>query len=121
MTEMTKKRTSTRNRRLWSDALNDGWAADEDATDDLTGQINAVAEFNTAISTTWIILCGVLVFFMNAGFALLESGACRAVSCQSVFLKNLLDACFGTMLWFFVGFAFMYGSVGDSTPFGFIG
>ena len=61
---------------------------------------------------------------MNAGFALLESGVCRAASCQSVFLKNMLDACFGTILWFLCGYTFMYGSMGegdDGTPLQVIG
>merc|ERR1712100_748550 len=51
-------------------------------------------------------------------------GVCRAVSCQSVFLKNMLDACFGTILWFLCGYTFMYGSMGegeDGTPLQVIG
>ena len=80
-----------------------------------------IPEIATAMGTTWVIICGALVMFMNAGFALLESGVCRAVSCQSVFLKNLLDACFGTILWFLCGYHFMYGSAGDDTPLQVIG
>merc|ERR1719498_1818842 len=94
---------------------------DDSGEDDLKGTMSFIPEITTAMGTTWTILCGALVFFMNAGFALLESGVCRAVSCQSVFLKNMLDACFGTILWFLCGYAFMYGSLGDNTPLMVIG
>merc|ERR1719465_401562 len=104
-------------RRLYNSAF----LAEDPGDDDLTGTMSFIPEITTAMGTTWTIICGALVFFMNAGFALLESGVCRAASCQSVFLKNMLDACFGTILWFLCGYSFMYGSIGDDTPLGFIG
>merc|ERR1719267_203921 len=103
-------------RRLYNSA----WFNDS-TEDDYTGTMSFIPEITTAMGTTWVILCGALVMFMNAGFALLESGVCRSVSCQSVFLKNLLDACFGTILWFLCGYHFMYGSAGDDTPLQVIG
>merc|ERR1719421_9342 len=108
-------------RKLYNGAYFNETAGGED---DLLGTMSFIPELTTAMGTTWIILCGCLVFFMNAGFALLESGVCRAVSCQSVFLKNMLDACFGTILWFLCGYTFMYGSMGegdDGTPLQVIG
>ncbi len=51
---------------------------------------------------------------MHAGFALLETGVCRSLSCQSILLKNILNVCFGTMVWFIFGYAFMYGD--DALP-----
>jgi Amt family ammonium transporter len=109
-----------RGRKLYNSAF----LAEEPGDDDLTGLLSFIPEITTAMGTTWTILCGALVFFMNAGFALLESGVCRAVSCQSVFLKNMLDACFGTILWFTCGFTLMYGSMAegdDGTPLQVIG
>merc|ERR550537_1201852 len=106
-------------RRLYNAAF-----LDDTKEDDVTGTMSFIPEITTAMGTTWTILCGALVFFMNAGFALLESGLCRAVSCQSVFLKNMLDACFGTILWFLCGYGFMYGSMAegdDGTPLMVIG
>merc|ERR1719183_2930987 len=103
---------------------NSAFLAEDPGDDDLTGTMSFIPEITTAMGTTWTIICGALVFFMNAGFALLESGVCRAVSCQSVFLKNMLDACFGTILWFLCGYTFMYGSAGegdDGTPLQVIG
>merc|ERR1719502_1747012 len=96
-----------KSRKLYNDALID------DTDSDITGNMGMIPEIATTMSTAWIIYCGSIVFLMNAGFALLESGACRAVSCQSVFLKNLLDACFGTLIWFTCGFSFLYGSLGN--------
>merc|ERR1719487_1478675 len=114
-----RKADSQKARRLYNEAF-----LNADVEDDLTGTMSFIPEITTAMGTTWTIICGALVFFMNAGFALLESGVCRSVSCQSVFLKNMLDACFGTILWFLCGYTFMYGSMGegdDGTPLQVIG
>merc|ERR1719487_1964859 len=102
-----------KSRRLYNSAF----LAEEPGDDDMTGLLSFIPEITTAMGTTWTILCGALVFFMNAGFALLESGVCRAVSCQSVFLKNMLDACIGTLLWFLCGYTFLYGGVGDGDKY----
>merc|ERR1719159_2036187 len=83
----------------------DGFDADADGTDDIKGKKSAIPEIVTAMGTTWTIICGALVMFMHAGFALLETGVCRAVSCQSILMKNILNVCFGTMIWFCVGYA----------------
>merc|ERR1719240_1371349 len=82
---------------------NSAFLAEEPGDDDLTVTMSFIPEITTAMSTTWTIICGALVFFMNAGFALLESGVCRAVSCQSFGLKNMLDACFGSIMRFLGG------------------
>jgi len=104
--------------------MTDGTAAPEVVWATMTDLKNLWSELATGLSTAWIILCGAIVFFMNAGFALLESGVCRAVSCQSVFLKNMLDACLGTLIWWACGYTFMYGSMADGadgTPLQVIG
>jgi Amt family ammonium transporter len=98
-------------RQLYSEATMDGWASSDD---DITGSKSAIPELTTAMGTTWTIICGALVMFMHAGFALLETGVCRAVSCQSILMKNILNVCFGTLIWFLFGYAFMYGGVADS-------
>ena len=54
---------------------------------------------------------GVLVFFMNAGFALLESGTVRYKNFQNIMLKNVFDALASGVIWFCFGFAFAYGDV----------
>merc|ERR1719326_1968707 len=79
----------------------------------MTGKLSSIPEITTAMGTTWTIICGALVMFMHAGFALLETGVCRSVSCQSILMKNILNVCLGTMIWFLFGYAFMYGGVAD--------
>lgn len=66
----------------------------------------------------WLCLTGFLVFFMQAGFALVESGMTRAKNSANIMMKNLLDFCFGAVLFWAVGYAIMYSS-GDSNIFGF--
>lgn len=60
-------------------------------------------------NTTWVVVAAALVFFMQAGFALLESGMARAKNSVNVMMKNYLDACLGTLVFWFVGFGLMFG------------
>ena len=66
----------------------------------------------------WLCLTGFLVFFMQAGFALVESGMTRAKNSSNIMMKNLLDFCFGAVLFWATGYAIMYSSA-DSNYFGF--
>merc|ERR1719454_380907 len=52
---------------------------------------------------------GVLVFLMQSGFALLESGTVRFKNYQNILLKNCLDACIGGVIFWLCGFGFAYG------------
>jgi Amt family ammonium transporter len=71
-----------------------------------------VESLATSISYVWVLVAGVLVFFMQAGFALLEAGSTRARNAGSVFMKNLMDFCMcGLAFWAF-GFALMFGGSG---------
>jgi len=60
---------------------------------------------------------GFLVFFMQAGFAMLEVGAVRSKNAQNILLKNVFDIAVGAILWWLLGYGFAYGT--DSG--GFIG
>lgn len=84
-----------------------------------------LAASNTAVDKGWIMCAGVLVFFMNAGFALLESGTVRFKNFQNIMLKNVFDALISGIIWFAWGFAFAYGDVkikkDNSGGNGFIG
>jgi ammonium transporter, Amt family len=66
----------------------------------------------------WLCLCAFLVFFMQAGFAMVETGLTRAKNSVNIMMKNLLDFCFGATLFWAIGYAIMYSS-GDSNWFGF--
>lgn len=58
----------------------------------------------------WLIAAGALVFFMQAGFALLESGMSRAKNAINVIMKNYCDMCFGAVAFWAVGFGLMFGA-----------
>jgi Amt family ammonium transporter len=63
----------------------------------------------SAVDFVWVMVAAVLVFFMQAGFALLEAGSTRSRNAGSVFMKNLMDFCMcGLAFWAF-GFALMFG------------
>ena len=59
----------------------------------------------------WTLLGGCLVFFMQSGFALLESGSVRQKNNQNILLKNLMDACIGGVIWWACVYAFAYGDL----------
>ncbi|KAL6783752.1 AMT1B [Auxenochlorella protothecoides x Auxenochlorella symbiontica] len=63
----------------------------------------------TDINAGWTLQSGYLVFFMQAGFAMLCAGAVRAKNAKNIILLNLLDACLGSMCWYITGFAFAFG------------
>ena len=60
----------------------------------------------------WVFIAGVLVFLMQAGFAMLESGLTRSKNVGNIMAKNLADAAIGIMAFFLVGYGIAYG--GDS-------
>lgn len=65
---------------------------------------------NAPITFIWMLVAGFLVYFMQAGFAMVESGFCRAKNASNLMMKNLLDFVMGSLAYFAVGFAFMYGT-----------
>ncbi|WP_255428803.1 ammonium transporter [Saccharophagus sp. K07] len=65
----------------------------------------------------WVAIAGALVFFMQAGFALLESGLSRSKNCINVVMKNYTDVCVGSLFFWLVGFGLMFGA----NPSGWIG
>ena len=68
-----------------------------------------VMEFSS-VNTIWVLLGAALVFFMQAGFAILESGLTRAKNAGNIIMKNLMDFSIGTPIYWLVGFGIMFGS-----------
>ncbi len=60
-------------------------------------------------NTLWVVTSAALVFFMQAGFALLESGMSRAKNSVNVMMKNYMDVCLGSLLFWLVGYGLMFG------------
>lgn len=67
----------------------------------------------------YLMVVGIFVFFMQAGFALLEAGSVRAKNTKNILMKNLLDACIGAVVWWAWGYGIAYDGVPANQ--GFIG
>lgn len=67
------------------------------------------AQLKTEIDTVWIVAAAALVFFMQAGFALLESGMSRSKNAVNVVMKNYMDVCIGSIIFWLVGYGLMFG------------
>lgn len=74
-------------------------------------------EVGISLDTVWMLLAAMLVFWMQPGFALCEAGFTRSKNTANILFKNFVDFMLGSVLFFFVGFGFMFGSDGA----GFIG
>ncbi len=80
---------------------------------DLEGAMNS-------IDYVWVLICAFLVFFMQAGFSLVESGMVRVKNVANVLMKNFMDFVIGTIAFLVIGYSLLLGSdiggiIGDPT------
>jgi ammonium transporter, Amt family len=71
------------------------------------------ADLQVALDTVWVLVAGFLVFFMNAGFCMLETGFCRSKNAVNLLAKNLIVFGLSTLAFWVVGFGLMFG---DGNP-----
>jgi len=76
---------------------------------DPSGAATAEANPTAAVNFSWTLIAGFLVFFMQAGFAMVEAGLSRAKNTVAVLTKNLMDGLIGGLAFWAFGFAFMFG------------
>lgn len=84
----------------------------------LTGVTGAFAADNivdaaatqTNLNYVWTMLAAILVFFMQAGFALLETGLTRSKNAVNIIMKNFMDVGAGGLVFFAIGFGLMFGT-----------
>ena len=69
-----------------------------------------IAALSASLDTFWILFAGALVFFMQAGFALVEAGFTRSKNTTNILFKNLMDFCIGTLGFYLIGYGIMFGS-----------
>lgn len=69
-----------------------------------------IIENLTNIDILWILVCAFLVFLMQLGFAMVETGVVRAKNTINVAMKNLVDTVFGVIFFWIIGFGLMFGS-----------
>ena len=77
------------------------------------GAVYGFADSNSnavAIDTVWTLMAAVLVFLMQAGFAMLETGFTRAKNAANIMMKNLMDFSIGTLAFWAIGFGIMFGA-----------
>ncbi|NEZ64555.1 ammonium transporter [Leptolyngbyaceae cyanobacterium CCMR0082] len=85
-----------------------------------TSRIPTNIELFSAVNTAWMVIAALLVFFMNAGFAMLEAGICRTENSTNVLAKNLIVFCVAASAFFLFGFRFMFGD-SENSLFGQVG
>ena len=68
---------------------------------------SAIAEVNGTTFSVWFLIGAALVFWMQAGFAMVEAGFTRAKNTGNIIMKNLMDFCIGTLMWFLIGSSLM--------------
>lgn len=66
----------------------------------------------SATDVIWVLIAAILVFFMQAGFALCEAGLTRAKNTGNILMKNMMDFCIGTPCFWLVGFGIMFAGRG---------
>jgi len=72
-----------------------------------------IAMLETSLDAGWTILAGVLVFFMQAGFTLLEAGNVRTKNTVNILMKNIIDTSVGAIGWFLIGYGLAFGKTQD--------
>ena len=71
--------------------------------------MQAITELGFSLDMIWLFLGAILVFIMQAGFALVETGLTRAKNATNITMKNIMDFCAGAVVYWAVGWGFMYG------------
>ncbi|MFA5338162.1 MAG: ammonium transporter [Candidatus Omnitrophota bacterium] len=77
---------------------------------DPSGAATLAANPQSPVDYVWVLMCGFLVFFMQAGFAMVEAGFCRAKNATNLMAKNTIDFVIASLVFFAFGFALMMGT-----------
>ncbi len=75
-----------------------------------TEVVMSVAEVAASLDTVWMLLAAMLVFIMQAGFALVEAGFTRTKNTANILMKNVLDFSVGSIMYWIIGYTLMYGA-----------
>lgn len=85
-------------------------AAKQAAKDPISELKDAAGGLKVGLDTLWVLLAGALVFFMNTGFACVESGLCRSKNCVNILAKNFVVFACASLSFYFIGWGLMFGS-----------
>ncbi|AFN75630.1 ammonium transporter [Melioribacter roseus P3M-2] len=89
----------------------------QSSTPTLESNAEKIAEVQTHADYVWTMVAAFLVFFMQAGFAMVEAGLTRAKNTVNILMKNLMDFSVGSLIFWAIGFGIMFGT----TTTGFFG
>jgi Amt family ammonium transporter len=89
-------------------SISAAWAGDDTPTV-LTNK-EAIGLVQSHADYVWTLVCAVLVFFMQAGFAMVEAGFTRAKNAVNIMMKNLMDFSMGSIFFWAIGFGLMFGA-----------
>ena len=78
----------------------------------LADVVNQVGQNKVGINFTWTLMCGFLVMFMQAGFAIVETGLCRAKNANHTMMMNFMVYAAGMLAYWLIGFSLQMGGVG---------
>jgi len=91
-----------------------GFAEEAAAPPTVESMMTAFGDLRMGLDTAWVLIAGMLVFWMNAGFALVESGLCQAKNATNILAKNFIVFAASTISFWVIGWGLMFG---DGNPF----
>lgn len=71
---------------------------------------DAIADYKIAVDTVWVLVTAFLVFFMNLGFGMVESGLCRAKNAVNILAKNFIVFAVSSLAFLILGWGLMFGA-----------
>lgn len=83
--------------------------APAEPVDPIAALTKATGDLKIAADTVWVMITGMLVFFMNLGFATVESGMCRAKNCVNILSKNFIVFAVASIAYWVLGWGLMFG------------
>ncbi len=98
--------------------INDVPAADPKAGRTISDVANALGQGLIGVNFVWTLVCGFLVMFMQAGFAMVESGLCRVKNANHTYMMNFFVYGCGLLAYWLVGFAIQRGGAAGNTNLG---
>jgi Amt family ammonium transporter len=84
--------------------------AGEEVAPTITSNAEGIAAVQTNLDYVWTLVAAAMVFFMQAGFAMVETGFTRAKSAVNIMMKNLMDFSMGSLFFWAIGFGLMFGT-----------
>ncbi|MDA3845757.1 MAG: hypothetical protein PF505_04305, partial [Vallitaleaceae bacterium] len=73
-------------------------------------EISNITDLGFVLDSIWVLIAAALVFFMQAGFAMVETGFTRAKNAGNIIMKNLMDFSVGSVMFWVIGYGIMYGA-----------